>query len=56
MLLLWGKIMIEKIRRKEIPRQDRKLPENIEQLIQAYKLDKVWDYIDKIIDEINKGG
>lgn len=48
--------MIEKPKRKKINRQEKKIPQNIEQLIQAYDLDNVWEYIDKIIDEINKGG
>ena len=48
--------MIEKPKRKPINRQDKKRPENIEQLIQTYNLDSIWDYIDKIIDEINKKG
>ena len=48
--------MIEKPKRKQISRQDRKRPENIEQLIQAYDLDNVWNYIEKLIDEVNKKG
>jgi len=46
--------MIDKLKRKQIDRQDKSIPMNIEQLIQAYNLDSLWDYIDKIIDEINK--
>lgn len=56
MLLSWRKMMIEKPKRKQINRQDRKRPENIEQLIQAYDLDNIWNYIEKIIDELNKKG
>lgn len=48
--------MLDKVKRKEIPRQDRKIPENFEQLISQYDLDLIWVYIDKIIDEINKKG
>lgn len=46
--------MLDKIKRKEVPRQDRQVPQSFEQLVQQYDLDKVWDYIDKIIDEINR--
>lgn len=49
-----GGIMLEKRIRKRLSRQDKKIPENIEQLIRAYDLDNIWDYIDNIIDEINK--
>lgn len=46
--------MLEKPNRKKISRQDKKVPEDIEQLIRAYDLDNIWDYIERIIDEINK--
>lgn len=48
--------MLEKRRRKLIGIEDRKRPDSIEQLIRMYDLDCIWDYIDKIIDEVNKKG
>lgn len=48
--------MIDKLKRKDVSREDRKSPGTIEQLIMQYDLDSVWIYIDKIIDEINEKG
>jgi len=44
--------MLEKIQRKEVDKRDKQLPQNFEQLIQMYDLDKVWTYIDDIIERL----
>lgn len=46
--------MLEKPNRKKIDKQDGNTPTNIEQLIQRYDLEKVWPYIEKIIDNLNE--
>jgi len=48
--------MLEKPNRKKISKQDDTMPTNIEQLIEKYDLDKLWAYIDKIVDYINERG
>ncbi len=45
--------MLEKPNRKKIDKQDRNMPTNIEQLIQRYDLEKVWPYIEDIIENLN---
>ena len=45
--------MLEKPKRKKIDKQELQMPDNIEQLIQYYDLNNVWEYIEKIIDYIN---
>ncbi len=46
--------MLEKPNRKRIDKQDGNMPTNIEQLIERYDLEKIWTYIDKIVDYINQ--
>ena len=46
--------MLEKLKRKKVDRQEDNRPESIEQLIEKYGLEYTWEYIDKIIDELNK--
>jgi hypothetical protein len=46
--------MLEKLKRKKIDRQDDHLPTSFEQLIEKYGLNELWDYIDKIVDYINR--
>ena len=48
-----GGNMLDKPNRKKIDKQDDTMPTNIEQLIEKYDLDKLWSYIDKIVDYIN---
>lgn len=45
---------MEKLKRKNIERQDKHLPFNIEQLLQEYDLDKLFDKVNEIVDYINK--
>lgn len=45
--------MIEKLLRKAVDKNDNHIPQNFEQLVQKYGLEKTWIYIDKIIDHIN---
>lgn len=44
--------MLEKPNRKKINKQDGNMPTNFEQLIQRYDLEKVWPYIEDIIDNL----
>ncbi len=46
--------MLEKPNRKKIDKQDGNRPNNIEQLIEKYDLEKIWPYIEKIVDYINE--
>lgn len=45
---------MEKPKRKKIDKSELQMPDSIEQLIKYYDLDSVWEYIEKIIDEINR--
>lgn len=45
--------MIEKLLRKAVDKNDNHIPQNFEQLVQKYGLEKTWIYIDKIIDHVN---
>ena len=45
--------MLEKLKRKRVDKQDDTRPINIEQLIEKYGLEGLWDYIDKIVDYSN---
>lgn len=45
--------MLEEIKRKEVDKRDKQLPQNFEQLIQMYDLDKLWAYIGQITDCVN---
>lgn len=49
-----GENMLEKPNRKKIDKQDGNTPTNIEQLIQRYDLEKVWPYIEDIIENLNE--
>lgn len=44
--------MLEKPNRKKIDKQDGNRPTNIEQLIEKYDLEKIWPYIERIVDYI----
>ena len=46
--------MLEKPNRKKVDKQDGSMPTNIEQLIQKYDLEKLWAYIEKIIEGVNE--
>lgn len=46
--------MLEKPTAKKVDKQDGNMPANIEQLIQKYDLEKLWPYIEKIVDYINE--
>lgn len=48
--------MLEKLKRKKVSKQEKQMPQNIEQLIQMYGLNDLWEYIDQIVDYINKRG
>lgn len=45
--------MLEKLDRKHVDKQDIQMPQNIEELVELYGLNELWDYIDKIVDELN---
>lgn len=45
--------MLEKQKRRRIDKQDDTRPDNIEQLIEKYGLEELWDYLDKIVDYSN---
>lgn len=45
--------MLEKPKIKKVERQEKQIPNNIEQLIEYYGLENVWHYIEDIIDYIN---
>lgn len=45
--------MLEKINRQKVDKQYDGKPDNIEQLIEKYDLEHLWDYINKIVDYIN---
>lgn len=42
--------MLEKPKIKKIDKQDGNMPANIEQLIQKYDLEKLWPYIEEIVE------
>lgn len=42
--------MLEKLKRKNINKEEKQIPINIEQLIEYYGLEKIWEFIDEIID------
>ena len=46
--------MLEKPNRKKVDKQDGSMPTNIEQLIQKYDLEKLWPYIEKIVENLNE--
>lgn len=45
--------MLEKIERKQVSKQDLHTPQDIAELIEAYALDELWPYLDRIVDYIN---
>lgn len=45
--------MLEKPNRKKIDKRDGNIPTNFEQLIQRYDLEKIWPYIEDIIEKLN---
>lgn len=46
--------MFKKFKRKKVEKQDDTLPINIEQLIEKYNLNNLWQYVDELVDYINK--
>lgn len=46
--------MLEKPKIKKVDKQEKQIPNNIEQLIEYYGLENVWTYMEGIIDYINK--
>lgn len=46
--------MLKKLERKKIDKQESQQPQNIEQLIEYYNLENLWQYIDSIVDYINE--
>lgn len=40
--------MLEEVKRKEVDKRDKQLPQSFEQLIQMYDLNKIWKYIEEI--------
>lgn len=45
--------MLEEVKRKEVDKRDKQLPQSFEQLIQMYDLEKLWTYIGNIINYTN---
>lgn len=45
--------MLEEIKRKEVDKRDKQLPQSFEQLIQMYDLDRLWSYMGKMTEYIN---
>ena len=48
--------MLEIFKRKKVDKQDKQMPQSIEQLIEHYDLEKLWSTIEKIVNYINKEG
>ena len=46
--------MLEEPKIKKVDKRDKQLPQNFEQLIEMYDVEKIWPYILKIIQFINK--
>lgn len=46
--------MLKKLDRKHVDKEDVQMPQSIEELIEFYGLNELWDYIDKIVDELNE--
>lgn len=44
--------MLEKLNIKKVDKQEKQIPNSIEQLIQYYDLEKIWFYIENIIENI----
>ena len=45
--------MLEILKRKKVDKQDKQMPQSIEQLIEHYDLEKLWPYIEKIATHVN---
>ena len=45
--------MIEEPKIKKVDKRDKQLPQNFEQLIEMYNVEKIWPYMKKVIDYIN---
>lgn len=45
--------MLEEIKRKEVDKRDKQLPQSFEQLIQMYDLNRIWLYFKEIIVNSN---
>ena len=45
--------MLEEIQRKEVDKKDKFLPQSFEQLIQMYDLEKIWPYLEKLVNFAN---
>ncbi len=45
--------MLEEPKIKKVDKRDKQLPQNFEQLIEMYDVEKIWPYMKKVIDYIN---
>jgi hypothetical protein len=45
--------MLEEPKIKKVDKRDKQLPQNFEQLIEMYDIEKIWPYIKRTIDYIN---
>lgn len=45
--------MLEEVKRKEVDKRDKQLPQSFEQLIQMYDLEHIWTYIGNMTNYIN---
>ena len=45
--------MLEEPKIKKVDKRDKQLPQNFEQLIEMYDIEKIWPYMKKVIDYIN---
>ena len=46
--------MLEEPKIKKVDKRDKQLPQNFEQLIEMYDVEKIWPYVLKIVQVINK--
>lgn len=46
--------MLEKPKIKRVERQEKQVPNSIEQLIEYYSLERLWPCINEIIEHINE--
>lgn len=45
--------MLEEPKIKKVDKRDKQLPQNFEQLMEMYDIEKIWPYMKKVIDYIN---
>lgn len=48
--------MLEKLNRKMMDKQDGNVPTSFEQLIERYDLERLWSFVDRIVDALNCTG